>query len=151
MGKYINWDDVNERYNRLGMAGKGAKGINSAYIVYAEAQIEGALAKAYTVPFSSNNTTIRDLCIDATIIKAGSGISDTKIQAIKTDLTQRINDLLNGVSLMVTDSGDVLGPSSTLHGAWSTTKDYHPTFGMLPAYDLSVSSERLDDEVDARS
>jgi len=63
MGRYIDWNDVIDRYPTLNTLG-GADELSSSYIVYSEAFVDGVLANHYTIPFSSNNMIIRDLCID---------------------------------------------------------------------------------------
>lgn len=141
MGRYINWDDVVGRYPRIGDIG-GSNMVGSAYIVYAEAEIDGRLT-SHTSPFSSNNLTIKDLCIDLTYAKAISPANDEKAKEIRGILDERIERLNNNQESMITDSGDSL--SGDIGIAWSETENYNTTFNADDAINYEVDSSKLYD------
>ena len=72
---YATFSDFNTRYaSRLSEAE-----INSHYLPYASARLEGLLGAAFTVPFSSNNLTARDLTIELAwlmVLRRGKGAGD---------------------------------------------------------------------------
>lgn len=146
MGRYIDWQDAVDRYQRIG--DKGSVDVGSNYIVYAEAEIESKLAPAFTVPFSSNNLTVKDLCIDMTLAKILMFKDTKKAEMIMGSIDARVKALLDGTAQMVTTSG--VGQAIENHPYWSETMDYHPTFGAGNLLDFHVSSDRLYDEEQAR-
>lgn len=128
MGRYITWEDIADRYSIL-EKGKfsGSDEANSAYILYAENQLDSLLASSFTVPFSSNNTTAKDLSIDLAYCRMGNFKIEDRIK-LKEEIMGTINMLKDGTMSMITNSGDVittLGSTPT----WSTTQAYHPVFG----------------------
>lgn len=64
MGKYIDWSDVTDRYPEIATL-QGSDEFAENYVVYAEGLVEGLLADYYTLPFSNNNLTVKDLAIEA--------------------------------------------------------------------------------------
>lgn len=142
MTKYIDWESVAQRYPGTTDVG-GANEVGSAYLDYVEAQVEGLLAPAYTLPFSSNNLTVKDLCIDLAYIKIGT-IKNEQREMLYKEFLERISRLVSGVEGMIDVDGTLIGRQGA--AAWSTTKDYHPVFGMGSELDFTVDSEQVDDE-----
>lgn len=144
--KYINWADVVARYPGLSQVG-GAEEVGSSYIGYAENQVEGMLASAYTVPFSDNNLTVKDLCIDLVYIRAGTIKAEAR-KELRDEFMERIERLLTGKENMVTVDGTVMYSDGGT--PWSSTENYHPVFGMGDHKDFVVDSDQVDDEYWAR-
>lgn len=142
MGRYITWDDVIDRYRVLSKDSKdGSSEVESAFIFYAEHELDALMAPAFTVPFSSNNMTAKDLAIDLTYCRAGNfKISEQK--EFKQSIMDRIDMLKKGEMSMLTDSGDTIDTSGST-SAWSTTKDYHPVFGHGPTEHFEVDSSQV--------
>ncbi len=146
MGRYIDWDDAANRYGNIGKL--DAEDISSSYIVYAEAEIESKLAPKFAAPFSSNNITVRDLCID-TVLKKVLMFKDTKkADTSGKDIDARVKALLEGNAQMALDDGTTTGQD--VQSAWSETSGYAPTFGVGDITDMQVSSARLYSEETAR-
>lgn len=139
MARYAQWDDIVGRYQGVAKKG-GSNDVGSSYIAYVENQIDGLLSSKFTVPFSNNNITVRDLTIDGVYIKAGNlNIKDRR--ELRKEWHERIANLKSGYEAMLTTSGDVI---TTVGGTvWSTTKDYHPTFGMGNIADFHVDSSQI--------
>lgn len=147
MGKYIKWDDVTNRYRMVGN-GLDATQVGSSFIPYAESFIEGKLAKKFTVPFSDNNLTVKDLCIDVVYIKAGN-LKLEESKELKKDINDRIAALLDEEEFMITTSGDII--TASIDGTvWSNTQNYHGTFGVGETLDFTVDSSWVTDEEDER-
>lgn len=147
MGRYINWDDLVGRYERI--AGfEGAEEASSYYITYAEAMVDQKLGSCFTVPFSSNNMTAKNLAIEEAFLIAGN-LKFEEATKKRDWLTEQYEALCAGKEVMVTDSGDIL-TRSDIGGAWSSTEDYHPVFGMGATVDFIVDQDQLDDEEDER-
>jgi phage gp36-like protein len=113
-GRYISWDHVTARYPDFADLGGGIKAA-SHYITAAEARIDAFLGTHFSVPFSSNNATIRDLTVDMTYLLA-TRLSNKEYDRQYKFLMETIEQLKLGQMLMITDSGDMMRFSST--GAW---------------------------------
>jgi hypothetical protein len=147
MGRYIQWDDIIQRYPNVAAKG-GSNQVGSAYLDYAETELEGRLAGAYTIPFSSNNLTIKDLSIDMVYAKSIMYTDTKKAKVILDYLDKRIGELIDGTATMITTSGDAMFTAGD--APWSTTKDYHNTFGVIPIEDQNIDTDRIEDEYDER-
>ena len=72
MGRYCTSSDCIARYNRLSKIDSAQTEIDSHFISFAENELDGLLSPKFTVPFSSNNVTAKDLAIDLTYLRAGN-------------------------------------------------------------------------------
>ena len=75
MTRYIDWSDVAARHPSIGVDFDATQ-VNSTHIPYIETQVDGLLAPAFTVPFSNNNLTVKDLCIELTYIRMANLSAD---------------------------------------------------------------------------
>jgi len=140
---YIEWDDVVSRYASVNRVG-GAEEVSSAHIVYAESELNGRLSPKFTVPFSSNNFTAKDLSIEMTYVRIGNlNIEDR--ETLQKSIDDRIQRLLDGEENMMDTDGAVLQQSvgGTL---WSSSQDYVPTFGHGDTTDFEVDPNLVLDE-----
>ncbi len=119
MGRYINWDDLISRYPKLATKG-GAGAVDSSFIQATEYQIDGMLTGIFTVPFSDNNVTIKDLCIELCNVRMTSDYVKNG-DKIKKTFMDRIERIRNGSEAMMTSSGDVMYSSGDI--IFSTTQD----------------------------
>lgn len=145
---YIGWDDVMLRYPSIADVG-GSKEVGSAHIQYAENELNGRLAPKFTIPFSSNNQTAKDLSIEMTYLRIGN-FNTKEREALKTSIDERIVRLLDGDENMVDDTGNTI-QQSVGGTVWSNTKDYTPTFGFGDTEDFEVDPDLIDAEESARS
>lgn len=139
MGRYINYNEVVDRY--ASVAEFGTEEISSSYIAFAEYELDARLSKKFSVPFSSNNMTIKDLAIDMTYIRlsrlAGNNYDSGNV---KESVKERIAMLLSGEMLMVTTSDDTIGKSDS--SIW-VGMNYKPSFDMQDNEVRDVTSGRL--------
>lgn len=147
MSRYIEYADVVGRYPKSTDVGSAAH-IESTYIRYSESWVDGALAPKFTAPFSSNNLTVKDLCIDDTYRRIIMFKDKDKAKAVQASIDARIKALLDGAAQMALEDGTVLASNQVT--AWSETQDYAPTFGIGGVEDMQVSSARLYAEETAR-
>lgn len=147
MGRYIDWKDVTDRYKAIGDDLDATK-INSTFINYAETKVDGRLAAKFTTPFSNNNITVKDLCIDLVYIKAGN-LSIEETEKLNNQVEKTLNDLMSGDQAMILDDGTATF-ASVSGTIWSTTQNYHPTFGIGSIEYFEIDSSRIIDEEDAR-
>ena len=143
MGRYVEWDDVVARYRRASDIGDAAE-LGDTYIDYAEAEVDSLLSPYFTAPFSNNNQTVKDLSIDLAFSKMLMFKDTEKATAIYSMTIAKINDYADGRRSMVISSGNISTKTSNL--PFSTTKDYHPVFGMSKTHEFQVSSDQLSSE-----
>ncbi len=146
-GRYISYANLIARYPKSTDIGSESF-IDSNYISYSEAWVDGALAPAYSSPFSSNNLTVKDLCIDYSYMKIIQFKDTDKATAMWENIDMRVQALINGEAQMVTEDGTALGQD--VSQAWSETDGYAPTFGAGDITNMQVSSSRLYNEESAR-
>lgn len=147
MGRYASFSsDVHNRYPRTLTDSRAAATLESAYLSPAEAELDARLGSRFTVPFSSNNQTAKDLVIDMTMIRMG--FYKEKNEDLANSIEARIKALIDGTMVMVTTSGEVAGYQ--VSGVINTTAGYHPVFGMGEILDAEVDDQRIDDEENAR-
>lgn len=149
MGRYCATADVVARFRLATRIESYQTAIESYYILYGENELDQRLGQFFTVPFSSNNITAKDLAIDMSYAIAIRYDDPKKYEAISSRVDKIIGDLINGDAVMVTDSGDQLTSNGT-NAAWSNTMGYHSAFGMGEFSEFQVDSSQLYDEEQAR-
>lgn len=163
MGRYIDWvDDVVARYPRVHDVGSTSISSidltleppmvnpSSAFVHYSEAYIEQELAPGFTVPFSSNNVTAKDLMIDHAFYLTQVFRDDNKADIVLDRINARIKRLLDGDLPMMTTSAEAIYQSGADGAIYSTTEDYHPIFGMGDFREFVVDSAQIEAEADDR-
>jgi hypothetical protein len=140
MPPLIDWSDVNRRYpETLKLA--DATLADSSWVPFAIAELHARLAPGFTVPFSTNNMTAKDLAIDLAYAKLYRFKDVEKADAVMTYVGAQIDMLLSGNMVMLTTSGDTLvtvGDTTTVVGA-----DNHPVYGVSPIEYSVVSSAEI--------
>ena len=130
MSRYTDYARVTARYP------DSAKSISAdvmepQFITPAEAELDGRLAPAYSVPFGAtpetSPDTIVDLATDMAYIKA-VGIRSKNGKPIADAVDATITRLLKGTQLLYFN-GQLLPPLST-GGGWSSTAGFGSSFGM---------------------
>lgn len=143
-GRYITWDDVVHRYGDFADFG-GAVKAASHYISAAEAMVDGMLGTHFSIPFSNNNATVRDLSIDLAFLRAARGLQKEERANIQGRVKDTVKALKMGTMVMVVGSGQV--QRADVSAAWSSTEDHHPVFGPHEPLDWLVSSQQVIDEL----
>jgi phage gp36-like protein len=115
---YATYSDFTARYaTRLEPAE-----LTSHYLTYAAARLDGLLGAHFTVPFSANNVTARDLTIDLAyllILQRSRESGDTG--PLGAAVAGRLTALAAGREAMVTASGETLFARAAAGGVWSST------------------------------
>ena len=148
MGRYIEWDDVVNRYPEINNLG-GSDEISSSYIVYAEGMVDGLLADFYTTPFSSNNITVRDLCIDCVYWRAGRFKLDDAA-AVQSEFYAYIDRLKSREMQMIDTSGTVLSIGISNAPIYTNVQSYHSFFGVDDPIEWMTDEDWLEDQADER-
>lgn len=143
----IDSQDVIQRYPKVSDI-SSAGGIDIAWVNPAINELESRLSSQFTVPFSDNNMTAKDLAIDLTYCRIQMSRNSDISESVCKRVDERIKDLLEGKTFMVTSGGTSLERSTQL--AWSTTQDYNPVFGMGDIIDSVVDSNQVYDEEQAK-
>ena len=147
MGRYINWEDVVDRYSKYADV-KDSGEANDGNIAYAENYVDMGLASSFSVPFSNNNIIVRDLSIDVAFAKILMFKDSEKADMILSHVNSVMAGLRDGVLTMITNSGDVIAQQG--EPVYSKTMDYTPVFGHGDIEDFKVSSSQLYDEQQER-
>lgn len=150
MGRYCTVDDVAARFRTISDVIGYPQAVDSHFILYAENELDTRLAPFFTVPFSSNNLTAKDISIDLTYAKSIQYEDPKKNKSINDLIDKKIDSLIGGGSSMLTTSGEVILPTNSNYDSYSSTESYHSAFGMGDFEDFSVSSAQLSAEWDER-
>jgi len=137
------------RYPIVSTVGSAAD-VTSAWVVYAENDINARLGNAFTVPFSSNNLTALDLMIDNFWLRYQRSNNSDLSKTLKEDMDERIKRLTSGTDQMLLVDGTVLNASAGIGDPWSNTQNYEPVFGMGDETTFHVDSSQVYDEAVAR-
>jgi hypothetical protein len=140
---YATYSDFNARYaTRLTEAE-----VNSHVLPYASWRLEALLAPAFTVPFSDNNLTARDLTIDLAYLLVLQRSKEPKErQALEQAVLARVQGLSQGREAMVTTSGGALYAAPQQEVVWSSTGRYRTIFDLRDAPAQEVDPARLAEE-----
>ena len=132
---YVTYSDCVVRYPIFETWPGSATQVNSSLIHYGEVELNARLAPKFDVPFSPAPAAIEDLAIDFAYLKSlNYGNQNERWVEVNSMLSSRIERILDGDEMLVTDSGTVIEPV-TRSGVdiWSSTEDYNPTHSMLGA------------------
>jgi hypothetical protein len=133
MGRYIQWDDVIDRYPEINTLG-GSDEVSSTYIVYAESFVDSILKSHWTPPFSDNNMVVKDLTIDWTYFRAARF------------------KLENAIDVKMIDETGAEIPGVNAGGAvYSNTQSYSTSFGMDDPINWEIDEDQIDDEATKRA
>lgn len=148
MGRYIDWDNVIDRYPELNTLG-GADELSSSYIVYSEAFVDGILKSHWTPPFSNNNMIVKDLVIDYCYWRAGRFKLENAVE-VKSSFFETINLLKSGQLSMLDEAGNEIPGISQGATIYSSTQSYATSFGMDDPIHWRVDSDHMSATQDQR-
>lgn len=121
--------------------------ISTHWMPYGALRVNEKFGGIFTMPFSSNNYSARELSIDFAylgILLRTRQQDDSK--ELKKDLDERVKDMLKNNTPMILDDGTAyFADGSTLTSAWSTTQDYKNTFDMRNAINQRVDPDLIND------
>lgn len=140
MPPLIDWSDITRRYPETAKFAEATQ-VDSSWVPFAIAELHARLSPGFTVPFSDNNMTAKDLAIDLTYAKMYRFKDVEKADSVMTYVGAQIDMLLVGRLQMITTSAGTLaatGGTITLTGA-----DNHPIFGIGPTEYSVVSSAEI--------
>ena len=138
---YATYSEFTEVYSVKGMT---QALINSYWLPYGALRVNECLSNAFTVPFSNNNHTARDLSIQfAYIGMLLRTRNQTDSEELKKDVYERIDKILAGNSPMISDSGEAVYSSNTMFDSWSNNSTYKNTFDMRDAEDQRVDPDLI--------
>lgn len=132
MNNYVEPNELFGRYPAFTI--NSFTNVNSDILFYAAREVEGNLSRAFTVPFSDNHPTVKDLVIEAAWVRYNR-MNEPKIgEKLNKQLKERFERIVNGEEQIITTSGDFLQRTFQDRDIpESTVEDYHPTHSMLGA------------------
>lgn len=121
--------------------------INSSWLPHGALRVNEALGGAFTIPFSDNNQTAKDLSIHFAYLGI---LNRTRNQddsgELRAYLQQRVTDITCYNHPMITDTGEALyAGKPTTFNVFGSTADYKNTFDMRDAKDQRVDPDLIDD------
>jgi hypothetical protein len=118
--------------------------LSSHFLPHASTRLEALLATYFTVPFSDNNATARDLTLDlAYLLILQRSKEPGEAAPLAASLAERIAALAEGRQAMVTTSGETLWAAPATGGVWSSTAGRRPVFDLGSELAQRVDPERL--------
>ncbi len=116
----------------------------NTWLVLGTTRVNEALGKCFTVPFSSNNQTAKELSIEYAYLgilqRTRAADSDEMLQLVN----ERVTNICSGNAPMVTTGGDAIFATGANESVWSNTKDFKPTFDMRRPERQRVDPDLLD-------
>jgi hypothetical protein len=146
MTPYASWEDFSRTYSAEAFRISRIE-VESAWLVHGYLRVNESLGRCFSVPFSSNNLTARDLNVQFAFlgILERTRNREDSIE-LRNSIMGRISDICSGNSPMITDEGQpIYGGENKI---WSSIQNYKPVFDMRDPINQHVDSNRLDDEWD---
>lgn len=156
VNSYATVDEIRRRYPGIIETSNLTPLEIDAHISDAEGEVNGRLARRYTIPFAPGMEPIRTLTRDlasysllrSLIIQEDPSRSDW-VESIRDRADKLLDALVEGKAAVVTTSGAVVGQLSTVPGGvWSSTMGYAPTMSILDSIQQEVDPDRVQDEED---
>lgn len=143
---YATYSEFIGFYNPKGFS---VDDITNNWLPHGSLVVNERLAGSFTIPFSSNNETAKDLSIHFAylgILNRSRNTTDS--DELRTYLDDRIASIVSSGNPMITTSGDAIysnNPGSPKFTAWSNTENYKNTFDVRCAEDQRIDPDYLDD------
>ena len=144
----ITYADYSEFTQVYSVKGVSEAAVNSQWLPYGALRVNEGLGSVFTLPFSTNNQSAKDLSIHYAYL----GLllrtrNQTDSEELLKDLNLRITDIRCGNQPMITTTGEAVYPESTSRNDfWSTTQNYKPVFDMRDSLEQRIDPDQLDDE-----
>lgn len=121
--------------------------ITAHWLPHGALMVNEYLGKCFTIPFSTNNETAKDLSIHFAFLGV---LERTRNQddsgELREHLENRIKNICEGNAPMITTSGEAIWPDiADKYDAWSNTQDYKSTFDMRDAINQRIDPDLIED------
>ena len=137
-----NYATLNEFLGRFPNTRVSSTDLNDTWLTLGTTRVNEALGKCFTIPFSSNNQTAKELSIEFAYLgilqRTRAADSDEMLQLV----TERVTNICSGNAPMVTTGGDAIFATGVNNSVWSNTKGFNPTFDMRRA-----ERQRIDPDI----
>lgn len=144
---YATYSDFTQIYNLLPRTTQAE--VENHWLPHGALLVNEFLGKCFTIPFSANNETAKDLSVHFAylgILERTRNQDDS--EELRNALMHRVENICKGNAPMITTSGEALFPdvdTANKFDAWSTTQDYKNTFDMRDAIDQRIDPDYIDD------
>ena len=156
----LSYTSVERVFDIVPMLGE-LSSLTSAQVVifgeHAEAEVNVALARNYTVPVSGNPPMLQALATELCIYRilaqrvfTQERLQDSVWPTVFKDARELLAELAKGSGLLVDSAGTVIGARTDIASPKSNTMDYHSTFSDLPPIDWFHDKDKVDDLEDER-
>jgi len=144
---YATYSDFIQIYNLLPRITQAE--VENHWLPHGALMVNEFLGKCFTIPFSTNNETAKDLSVHFAylgILERTRNQDDS--EELRNSLQMRVENICEGNAPMITTSGEAIFPeeeTANRFDAWSNTQDYKPTFDMREAIDQRVDPDLIED------
>lgn len=139
MGRYTTWDLVTGRYDAAAKRG-GSSEQQNYFIAGAEGEIDGYLAKRYTLPLTPAPDFLVDLATDLVFWKLSYG--QKVAEPLRKSIDARLQGLRDGTITLVGSGSGALSTSNLT----ATENKYRSSFGHDNPINWSVDRDALIDD-----
>ena len=128
------------------LAGVPQAQVESYWLVMGTAWVNEQLGRYYTVPFSTNNLTARDLCIQHAAFRVRQRtLKAEDSEELGAELRRRVKGLAAGDPMMLDDDTLLYPSGGGTAAVWSNTMEHKPTFDLREPEAQRVDPDRLDE------
>ena len=126
--------------------GVSQSAINSHWLFLGSSRVDEALGDIFATPFSSNNQTAKELCIDFAIIGIMTKSKKKEdSEELREGLAERIA-MIRESRIMRTDEGATLRATGEDLTVFSNTERFKPTADFRDPMFQRIDPDRLDDD-----
>lgn len=140
-----NYATLNEFIARFPNTRVSSVDLDATWLTLGTTRVNEVLGKCFTIPFSSNNQTAKELSIEFAYLgilqRTRAADSDEMLQLV----TERVTNICSGNAPMVTTGGDAIFATGVNDSVWSNTKDFTPVFDMRRPERQRVDPDLLDE------
>ena len=146
---YTTVELVNETLPKIKEVSKLSSGQIAMFAGRAQARVNGAIVRKYTLPFTAEVPELEDITTVIAIYNIlaqnlGKDLSeDSQWPDLFKDALSRLEEIAKGKISLVTSSGDILPARTDDAEIWSSTENYNPTFHEGSDLDSFVDPDKI--------
>ena len=122
--------------------------ISSHWLFYGSSRVDESIGDVFSTPFSSNNQTARELCIDFAMVGL---LTKTRNQEDSRELREVLKErvaVIRSSGLMRTDAGSTIRADGGGLTVYANTENFKNTFDFRDALYQRVDPDRIGDDWD---
>ena len=142
MTTYATYSEFTQVYSLQGIT---EAQINSYWLPHGALRVNEELGGLFTIPFSDNNQSAKDLSIHYAYLGILTRTQKTDdSDELEEQLDKRIQTIIERNAMVLTDGSRLSVDGSIQHEVWSNTQDFKPVFDMRQDIDQRVDPDLID-------